>query len=46
MKHVISISIGEETLYKLKQRLNSPDFRNKSHLVEKAILEFLRGDIK
>ena len=38
MKHRISISLDEETLLKLKEKLrNSSDFRNQSHLVEEAI---------
>ena len=43
MKHRISITINENTLLKLKERVRlSNDFRNQSHLVELALENFLR----
>ena len=43
MKHRISITINENTLLKLKEKVRlSNDFRNQSHLVELAVENFLR----
>ncbi len=46
MKHRLSITVDEETLLdifeKLKECRNEGRFRNKSHLVEYAVKEFLR----
>jgi len=44
MKHVISISVEEDTIYKIREKLRNSNFRSKSHLVEQAILKFIRGD--
>ena len=42
MKAVVSISLQEETLRKLEKKLEKNSiFRNKSHLVEVAIEEYL-----
>lgn len=44
MKHVVSVSLDEVTIAKIREKLRSDkSFRSKSHIVEKAILEFL-GD--
>jgi hypothetical protein len=43
MKNVVSFSLEEETLIKLKEKLRGSNiFRNKSHLVEVAIEEYLK----
>lgn len=46
MKHRISITIDEETLLDIFEKLRNSrkegSFRNKSHLVEYAINKFLR----
>jgi hypothetical protein len=44
MKHVVSISLEEDTILKIRERLRNSIFRSKSHLVEEAIKEFLRCD--
>jgi len=42
MKHVVSISLSEETIFKIREKLRSDKtFRSKSHLVEDALREFL-----
>ena len=44
MKHRISISLDEETVLKMKEKVRiSSDFRNQSHFVEIAIKEKLEG---
>ncbi|MBU0535593.1 MAG: ribbon-helix-helix domain-containing protein [Nanoarchaeota archaeon] len=44
MKRVFSVSLGEETISKVEEILESGPFRNKSHVVEEAILQlFKRG---
>ena len=44
MKCRLSITVDEETVELLRGKLrNSGDFRNKSHLVEKAIREYCGG---
>jgi len=43
MQQTISFSLKEETLLKLKEKLlQSNSYRNKSHLVECAIEEYLK----
>jgi len=37
MKHKISISIDEETMFKVFEVLRSRKFRNKSHVFEYAV---------
>ena len=45
MKRVISVSVGEDTVSKTEEILEKGPFRNKSHVVEEAILQlFRRGD--
>ncbi len=42
MKHKISISVSEETILRLREKLKSSNlFRSKSHLIEYAINSFL-----
>ncbi len=41
MKKVVSISLDPETISKLEDALENTSFRNKSHLVEEAILRLL-----
>ena len=38
MKHIMSVSLDEDTIIKLRELLRSKNFRNKSHAVEQAIL--------
>ena len=45
MKHVVSVSLDEETIVKIREKLRSDkSFRSKSHVVEEALRDFLRGD--
>lgn len=45
MRHVLSISLKEETVLALREKIRNNDFfRNKSHLVENAIKRFLEED--
>lgn len=42
MKHVVSVSLKEETIVSIRKELrNNSCFRNKSHLVELAIEKYL-----
>lgn len=41
MKHRLSISVDEETILGLFEKLRTGQFRNKSHIVECAIKQFL-----
>jgi len=45
MKHIISVSVDEDTIFKLRDILRTRSFRNKSHIVEEAIKCF-DGDLK
>jgi len=40
MKKVVSVSVDEETLSKIDEKLKNSSFRNKSHLVEEAVKRF------
>jgi Arc/MetJ-type ribon-helix-helix transcriptional regulator len=40
MKHIVSVSLGEDTVGKIRELLRKGRFRNKSHVVEEAIIEF------
>ncbi|MFH1972461.1 MAG: hypothetical protein ABIJ18_03230 [archaeon] len=44
MKQKLSITIEEETIKKLEQFIQTGKFRNKSHLIEYSLNEFLRGE--
>ena len=45
MKHRISISLDEETVLKLKEKVRtSSEFRNQSHFVEEAIKRVVEND--
>ena len=48
MKHRISITVDEDTLLsiqdKLRTNFRSGIFRNKSHFIEYAVKKFLRGE--
>jgi len=46
MKAKISVSIDEETLVKMRERLREGSFRNKSHLIEYAVKFFLGSETK
>ena len=47
MKHRISITLDEETVLKLKEKIRlSSSFRNQSHFVEIAIREKIEGEKK
>jgi len=41
MKQVFTISLDEELAAKIREKTRTLHFRNKSHLVEEAIIEFL-----
>ncbi|MBD3313512.1 ribbon-helix-helix protein, CopG family [Candidatus Woesearchaeota archaeon] len=40
MKHIMSVSLGEDTVAKIQNLLRKGKYRNKSHIVEEAIIEF------
>jgi Arc/MetJ-type ribon-helix-helix transcriptional regulator len=42
MKKKISVSIDEETIELLKEKLGGREFRSRSHMIELAIDEFLK----
>ena len=42
-KQVFTCSLDEKTVQKIRDSTRNSSFRNKSHLVEEAILKFLRG---
>ena len=45
MRQIVSISLKEETALALKEKIRSSSrFRNKSHLVETALDEFLKNE--
>ena len=44
MKHRLSVTVNEETVRQIQDKLRSGLFRNKSHIVEHAINKFLRED--
>ncbi len=45
MKHRISISLEEETVLKMKEKVRiSSEFRNQSHLVEEAIRKIVEDE--
>ncbi|MBD3354825.1 hypothetical protein GF361_02480 [Candidatus Woesearchaeota archaeon] len=45
MKHRISITLDEETVFRMKEAVRvSPVFRNQSHFVEVAIKEKVESD--
>lgn len=46
MKHVVSVSLDEETIVKLREILRTRSFRNKSHIVEEAILKLHGGGVE
>jgi len=41
MKAKISVSLNEETILKILEKLREDRFRNKSHIVEYALKRFL-----
>lgn len=43
MKKKVSISIDEQTIFDVENKVKEGLFRNKSHLVEYAVNLFLRG---
>lgn len=45
MKHVVAVSLDEETIKKIREMLRKSSYRNRSHVVEEAIKEkFERGE--
>ncbi|MBN1156612.1 ribbon-helix-helix protein, CopG family [Candidatus Woesearchaeota archaeon] len=42
MKHKLSISVDEKLLERMEKHLANPEFRNKSHFFERAVLEHLQ----
>jgi len=43
MKQVFTISLDENLAAEIREKTKELHFRNKSHFVEEAIIEFLRG---
>jgi len=46
MKRKLSVTIDEELLSKLDSKLQNKMLRNKSHLVEIALMKYLEGECK
>ena len=42
MKQKLSVSIDEETVRVIEERVREGSFRNKSHVIEYALIRFLR----
>ena len=40
MKHIVSVSLDEATIVKIRELLRNSSLRNKSHVVEEAIKKF------
>ncbi|MBC8500929.1 MAG: ribbon-helix-helix protein, CopG family [Nanoarchaeota archaeon] len=43
MKHIISVSVDEDTVIKIREILRKSSCRNKSHVVEEAVRKFWEG---
>ena len=43
MKHILSVSLDEATIAKLRSAAKN-GYRNTSHFVEEAVLKFLEGE--
>lgn len=41
MKHKLSVSVDEETVVKIQEKIRQRIFRNKSHAVEYALMKIL-----
>jgi Arc/MetJ-type ribon-helix-helix transcriptional regulator len=46
MKIKLSVSLENELIEKAKSLLNNGKFRNKSHLIEYALMVFLQEELK
>lgn len=47
MKHIVSVSLGEDTIVKMRERLRlDKSFRSKSHLVEEAVRRLWDSGVK
>jgi len=44
MKHVVSVSLDEETIVKIREMLRNSNYRNKSHVVEEAVKRFCENE--
>lgn len=44
MKQKVSISLGEETIKEIDERLSDGLFRNRSHFVEYSVKKLLEGE--
>ncbi|MBT4539914.1 ribbon-helix-helix protein, CopG family [Candidatus Woesearchaeota archaeon] len=44
MKHVFTVSLDIETVAKIREAARSSRYRNKSHLVEEALKDFLKNN--
>ena len=44
MKHKLSVTLDEELVNDIIRNLSTGKFRNKSHLVEYAVKEFLKSE--
>lgn len=42
MKHIVSVSLSEDTIIKIREILRNSSFRSKSHVVEEAVLKFFK----
>ncbi len=42
MKLKVSISVEEDTMVKVESKVQTGIFRNKSHLIEQAVKEYLK----
>ncbi len=45
MKHKLSVSVDEETVTKIQEKIRQRIFRNKSHAVEYALTKILELEI-
>lgn len=43
MKHKLSITVEEETILQIREKLREGLFRNKSHLIEYSVKRFLES---
>ncbi|MBR9691934.1 hypothetical protein GOV06_04050 [Candidatus Woesearchaeota archaeon] len=44
MKHIVSVSLDEDTIVKIREILRNSSLRNKSHVVEEAVKKFWEGE--
>ena len=44
MKQVFTVSMDEKTVRKIREYTRKSSFRNKSHVVEEAVLRFMENE--